>query len=296
MSFACKFGPLFKNSLYRHWNTPKFAKEVFSLHQLAPLERSAHNLGSGVIWGRGYFGDWLLAKLAARQQLHALLPFDRNEAALFGLAANAHIKPSKLVSIGAESSARSQGLARIAHHLGATFALFEPSVVSLSRFFYELGLNALTGLDLSINTAPIKPCGGSAQVRALSDSALANYLQARRALIAKEQLKVLNRPSQWVKQIDSAQFVFIEPSQVSLQLAIRLLPVLNSTCIIALRASPESIREFAAQGEKTLLERWGRQCFVLPEGRSYKLAQLSSTRSVLLLALVHGSQTVGGQS
>lgn len=283
--FAARFGPLFQNNLHQSWKSAEFARGVFSLHQLSPLERPAHNLGGGVIWGRNYFGDSILAELAARQQVGALLPFDRKEAALFGLAARPGSKaPAKIVSIGAEASARAQGLARISWYLGAKFALFEPSDVALSKFLFELRLNGLSSLDLSIGLSPVlspSPKGGGSD----PDSSLASYLRARGALRCGRQLKAA-LSGDWPDLIADAHFVFIEPAHLALQLAIGLLPQLDSECPIVLRAAPKSISALIDRREERQLRRLGREIFSLPEGQRQRASDLATSRSVLWLALV----------
>lgn len=280
------------NCLNALWNRPQFAQELFRLHQTAPIHRPAHAIGPHVAWGRGFFGETLLADAQKLQQTTCLVPGDRKEAALFGLAADAlKASPrSTLLSIGGISSARTAGFAQIAALFRARFTLWEPDPLLIAKFLYEIEINALQPtLDVDIHPE-FYLLRRQDKVPARASSSLRAYLQERGQYSAPFRFDFGEKTRQASDL--TVGFAWIEPKGSSLRICARLIPTLAEGAIVALRLGVED-------SEKTW-QRLARLCratkrvpFALPSGQVHTSNSIKRAAGAAWVALVPVAQISG---
>lgn len=279
-----------KNRLSELWNQPAFAQEIFRIHNLGVPSRSVHSLGSGLVWGRGFFGEHLIAELSQNEQLCSILPFDRKEAALFGLAAEAlgSSRAPQMLAIGAASSHRSQGFAQLCRIFNATLRVFEPSADLCAKFFCELKLNGgvapghLMLFQKGLFPAPEKRADRP------KNSALHRYLKSLGE--ALDQLPFGKGPLQSkrsdARAIGQADVVWIESKLDSAQITCQLLPHLPPSTPIVLRIAPLLL-------QKEAFKRWSLQCikhkrspYSLSDGMRRSWQEIKVFQGTLWLAMI----------
>ncbi len=277
------------NRLSELWDQPAFHKEIFRIHNLGAPSRSVHSLGSDLVWGRGFFGEHLIAELSQNEQLCSILPFDRKEAALFGLVAKALgcSKTPQMLAIGAASSLRSQGFAQLCRIFNATLQICEPSADLCAKFLYELELNG--GVQpgrLMLFQKELYPASEKRADRQ-KKSALHRYLKNRDAF---DQLPPRATPFK-SEQLDAsafgrADFVWIESKLDSAQITCQLLAHLPQSTPILLRIAPQLL-------QKEELERLSLQCIqhrrsphALSDGMRHSWQGIKACMSTLWLAMI----------
>lgn len=249
--------------------------------------RTAHGLGDDLVWSRGFFGEHLIAERSQSAQLISFLPFDRKEAALFGLAAERLSCSQKplLLTIGAASSHRCQGFANLCRIFGATLALHETSDLFCSKFLYELQLNGGIAPG-TLELIPLKLF--SSPTKSQSKTPLADYLKKRQWKFDFPYFEKMRQRSQLtsIDALGKCDFVWIESGSESPELACSLLPQLRPSTPILLRIDAKSVEKCKRDLLSSQCAKYHRAPHTLSDGKQRSWQELMAYHNTLWLAIV----------